>query len=199
MAAGTSIGAADGQRYTRVAITLHWVIAAAIAFNLWLGLGHDALPRNWQVMPVHKAVGITILALTLVRIGWRSTHPVPAPPRDIPVWQQRAASATHVLFYVLLLAIPLTGWAMSSGPNPRPLTWFGLVDIPYLPVSERVGGLGHDAHGVLAWAMIALIVLHVAAALRHHFGLRDDVLARMIPFFGVRADTAGRGNNSRAG
>ena len=171
------------DRYTRVAIALHWLIAALILFNLWLGLAHDSLPRDWKVMPVHKAVGITVLALTLVRIGWRIAHPAPPLPDTVPRWERLAAHANHFGFYALMLLIPLTGWAMVSGTDKRrPLDWFGVFDIPYLPVSNAVGGVGHELHEVLGWLMIALIVLHVAAALKHHFVSRDAVLTRMLPF-----------------
>lgn len=169
------------ERYTRGAIAFHWTIAALIVCNLWLGLFHDDLPSDWKVMPVHKAVGISILALTIARIGWRLAHRAPPPPRDLPRWQQLVARATHYLLYFLMLAMPLTGWAMSSGPKPRPLTWFGLFDIPYLPVSKAGSGWSHDAHALLGWGLIALLALHVAAALYHHFLLRDNVLVRMAP------------------
>ena len=171
------------DRYTGVAIALHWTIAALILLNLWLGLAGDSLPKDWKVMPVHKAIGITVLALTLVRIGWRVTHPAPPLPEDMPHWERVAAHANHYAFYGLMLLLPLTGWAMVSGTDKRrPLEWFGLFDIPYLPVSKAVGGLGHDLHGLFGWAMIALAVLHIGAALKHHFVARDTVLTRMLPF-----------------
>lgn len=169
------------DRYTRVAIVLHWVIAALIVFNLWLGLAHDSLPRNWQVMPLHKSVGLTVLALTIARIGWRLAHPVPPLPGDLKPWEKAVANASHFLLYALMLAIPLTGWMMVSGPQRRPLQWFSLFDVPYLPLSAAAADFGHEAHELLGWGMIALLVLHVGAALRHHFLLRDQVFARMTP------------------
>ncbi len=169
------------ESYTRVAITFHWVIAALIVFNLWLGLAHESLPKDWQVMPVHKSIGLTVLVLTLGRIAWRVTHPAPPLPGDLTPWERLGAKASHFLLYTLMLALPLTGWAMSSGPKRYPLSWFWLFDVPYLPASAAVAKTGHDMHGVFGWAMIGLLVLHVAAALRHHFLLRDSVLARMTP------------------
>lgn len=169
------------ERYTRVAIAFHWVIAALIVINLGLGIAHDSLPKDWQVMPLHKSIGLTVLALTIGRIVWRLMHPAPPLPGDLKPWERMSAHVSHFLLYAFMLALPLTGWAMSSGPKRRPLEWFGLVDVPYLPVSPAAAGLGHDAHGVLGWAMIALLVLHIGAALRHHFLLRDNVLARMTP------------------
>lgn len=181
------------ERYNRTAIALHWVTAVLILFNLWLGLAHDSLPSDWKVMPAHKAVGITVLALTLVRIGWRLAHSAPPAPTDVPAWQGMAAKASHFLLYAFLLFMPLTGWAMVSGSKRRPLEWFGLFDIPYLPVSDAVAGFGHEAHELLGWGMIGLLVVHVAAALRHHFLLRDNVLARMTP--GVATPGEGQGKS----
>lgn len=176
------------DRYNRVAIAFHWSIAALIVLNLWLGLAHESLPKDWQVMPVHKSIGITILVLTLGRIAWRLAHPVPPLPGDLTTWERVAANLSHALLYVFMLAMPLTGWAMVSGTKRYPLKWFGLFDLPYLPVSDTVSELGHDAHDLLGWGLIALLAVHVGAALRHHFLLRDNVLARMTP--GVRAPDA---------
>ena len=170
-----------GERYSRGAIAFHWTIAALIIFNLWLGIAHDSLPKDWKVMPVHKAVGVTVLILTLARIGWRMAHPVPPMPTHMPAWERAAANASHFLLYAFMLIMPLSGWAMVSGVKRRPLEWFGLFDIPYLPVSQGVADIGHEVHEILGWGFVALIVVHIAAALRHHFLLRDNVLARMLP------------------
>ena len=170
------------DRYTRGAIAFHWIIAAAILFNLWLGIWHESLPREWRVMPVHKATGITILVLSVARLAWRLTHRPPPLPATVPGWERAAAKAVHRTFYFLMIAVPLAGWAMSSvGTPPRPLDWYGLFPIPYLPVSAAVGDLGHDAHVILGYALAALVVIHIAAALRHHLLLRDATLVRMLP------------------
>ena len=132
-------------------------------------------------MPVHKAVGITVLVLTLGRIAWRLAHPAPPLPGDLKPWERAAANASHVALYAFMLAMPLTGWAMVSGAKRRPLEWFGLFDIPYLPVSDALSDIGRQAHELLGWGLIALLIVHVGAALRHHFLLRDNVLARMTP------------------
>lgn len=169
------------ERYSRGAIAFHWIIAALIVFNLWLGLAHDSLPRDWKVMPVHKATGITILALTLARIAWRFARPAPALPTTLSTWERGAAHVSHFLLYAFMLVMPFSGWAMVSGPKRRPLQWFGQFDIPYLPVSPGVADIGHEVHEILGWGFVALIALHVVAALRHHFLLRDTVLVRMLP------------------
>lgn len=171
-------------RYSHGAILLHWLIAALLIFNLAYGLAHDSLPRDWRIMPIHKAIGITVLVLTLARIGWRLTHPAPRLPAHLVGWERTAAHVSHFLLYAFMLAIPLSGWAMSSGPEPRPLTWFGLFDIPYLPVSEAMSDFGHEAHEILGYAAIALLLVHIGAAFRHHYLIRDEVMARMTP--GVR-------------
>lgn len=176
------------DRYTRVAIGLHWGIAALVLFNLFLGLGNDALPRDWQIMPVHKAVGIAVLFLSIIRLAWRLGHRPPPPDATIAPLARIAASVSHWAFYALLIVVPLTGWLMVSGAETRrPLPFFWLFDIPYLPVGKAMGGLGHDAHGLLGLLMLGLVILHVAAALWHHLVRRDTVLARMVPGLRPRA------------
>lgn len=170
------------ERYSTVAILFHWTIAFLVIVNLIVGIGHDYVPAMRAWMPGHKAIGITVLALTLARVGWRLAHRPPTLPAYVSGWQRGAAHATHWGLYALLLLMPLSGWMMVSGPEKRrPLTWFGTFDIPYLPVSAGGADAGHSAHGLLGWLMIALAVLHVAAALHHHLVRRDGVLLRMAP------------------
>ncbi len=170
----------DTARYSTVAMWFHWVIAAMIVANLAIGLLHDSVLGF--AFPIHKALGMTVLALTAARVAWRLTHHAPPLPAHTPAWERGAAHATHWALYALMIAMPVTGWMMASGSaQRRPLTWFNLFDIPYLPIGPAVGGVGHEAHGILGWLMLALVVLHVGAALRHRFILRDGVLARMAP------------------
>lgn len=172
------------DRYSRGAIWFHWIIAALVAVNLAIGLLHDSLFEGVAgAIRLHKSIGLSVLALTLARIGWRLTHRPPRLPAGLPSWERTAARASHLAFYALLLLLPLSGWAMgSAGREARyPTRWFGLFDVPHLPVSARTAGLGDAAHSVLGYAMAALVVLHMAAALRHHFVLRNAVLARMLP------------------
>lgn len=173
------------QRYSTVAIWFHWGIALLVLANLVIGIGHDGIPALRSLMGAHKAIGITVLALTALRVAWRLGHRAPPYPASMAGWEKGLAHANQWALYLLLIAMPLTGWLMVSapGPQPRPLTWFGLFDLPLLPASNGAADLGHDAHGLLGWVMVALIVLHVAAALRHHFIRRDHVLARMAPVF----------------
>lgn len=169
------------ERYSRGAITFHWTIALLVIVNLVIGIGHDYIPALKAWMAAHKAIGITVLVLTFGRVAWRFAHRPPPLPADVRPWERGVAHATHWTLYLLLLAMPLSGWAMVSGPERRPLTWFGAFDIPYLPVSKAGSEIGGNAHGLLGWLMLALVVLHVAAALRHHFLLRDTTLWRMAP------------------
>ncbi|MEJ7932798.1 cytochrome b [Sphingobium sp. AN558] len=168
-------------RYSAVARTLHWIMAILILFNLWLGLFHESLPKEWKVMPVHKSVGLTVLALTILRIIWRLTHKPPPLPLAMPRWETAAANVTHMLFYAFMLLVPLTGWIMSSAGD-RPLNWFFLFDVPKFAVSkgDAIVGVSHDAHGLMGYVWTVLIALHIGAALRHHFVLKDGVLRRML-------------------
>jgi cytochrome b561 len=170
------------DRYSSVAIAFHWTIAALVILNLIGGLFHDAMPRDWGVMPMHKATGVTILLLSLGRLAWRLTHQPPAASSDLPAWERALAKTVHWGFYVLMIVVPLTGWAMvSNAEKLRPLEWYGLFPIPYLPVSRATADVAHEGHELLGYLFAALVVLHVAAALRHHFILRDSVVRRMTP------------------
>ena len=178
---------AMGERYSGVAILLHWLIAFFVVVNLIVGIGQEQVPAMRAWIPGHKAIGITVLALTAARLAWRLTHRPPSLPADMSRGERGLAHAMHWALYGLLVLMPLTGWMMVSGPgHRRPLTWFGAFDIPYLPMSEGSADLGHGAHGLLGWLMVALVLIHIAAALRHHFILRDRVLARMAPIAGRR-------------
>lgn len=174
------------SRYSAGAIFLHWTIAALIIVNLVLGLGHESLSKDSipMVMGWHKSIGVTVLALSLARLAWRLANPAPPLPPAMPGWQVAAARATHIFFYVAMIALPLTGWLMSSASPIRfPLTFFGLFPIPYLPVeqSREMARNWGSAHEILGYATIFVLALHVAGALKHHFIDRDDVLRRMLP------------------
>jgi cytochrome b561 len=169
------------QRYSSVAIAFHWIIAALVIFNLIVGLLHDSVPALRALMGAHLAVGITVLVLTLARIAWRLAHPAPPLPDSVPGWERSVAASVRVIFYLLLLVMPLTGWIMvSSGSHAHPISWFGLFDVPMLSIPS-LGGAAHTTHSVLGYLFAALVVLHIGAALRHHFILRNGVLGRMIP------------------
>jgi len=172
-----------GDRYTGGAIFLHWTIAALVLANLFIGLFHESLLEGMPLMPLHKSIGVTVLALSVARLGWRLVHRPPPLPEAMARWEKALAKGVHWVFYALLLALPLTGWAFSSNPaRPRPVDWFGLFELPLLPVNGAVAAASHAAHEMLGLLMTALVLLHVAAALRHHFIRRDHALARIAPW-----------------
>jgi len=171
-------------RYDGVAIAAHWLLALAIVSNLALGFYmHDLelSPQRLKLFNYHKWAGITILALSALRLAWRLTH---APPADLPMpaWQRAAAHAVHRAFYVLFFAVPLAGWAYSSAAG-FPVVWFGVLPLPdWVPVDRTWADALKAVHKAAATALALLVLLHVAAALKHHLIDRDGLLQRMRPF-----------------
>ena len=171
-------------RYGFVAQGLHWVIAGLLIVQVTLGKIADDLPLGLDKLALtarHKSVGITILALAAIRLAWRLIDRPPAPP-PMPRWQFVASRLTHAAFYVLLFAMPLSGWLMSSASN-YPVSWFGLVQLPdFVRPDEGLEQLLEEVHETLAKVLITLAILHVAAALKHQFIDRDGLLTRMLPW-----------------
>ncbi len=182
---------ASGSSYTAVAKTLHWLIAVAIIAMLIIGWTMTSLPKGEEKFALfqwHKSIGITILLLSVLRLIWRLAHSAPPLPAAMPRWEKIAARASHALFYVLVIGMPLTGWAIvSSSPLNLPTMLYGLVPWPNLPVlpdlanKKEIGHVLGGVHGYGAYILATLLALHVAAALKHHFMDRDDVLTRMMP------------------
>lgn len=173
-------------RYTSVAIWLHWLIGLAIIANIAIAeLTEDlARPERMEWMNLHKALGILVLLLSVARLVWRLGHTPPPLPASTPTWQAWASKATHVLLYVLMLGLPISGWIwMSVGPEPHLISMFGLFDWPALPVgnSEALGDAMHEAHEIMGEAMLILVGLHILAALKHQFIDRDNLIGRMRP------------------
>lgn len=181
------------QAYTRTAIALHWLIAVLILAALPLGLAMTEMPLSPQKLKFyawHKWLGVTVFLLVLPRLAWRLTHRPPPLPSSVPAWQQQAAQVTHGLLYALMLAIPLTGWLMSSAKGFQTV-YLGLIPIPdLLAKDEALGEVLATVHAVLAYALMVLLTVHVAAALKHHWVDRDEVLARMLPWIKPRKDAA---------
>jgi cytochrome b561 len=182
----------SARRYSAVAILLHWTSALGVLVLIGMGLimTHAGLApmRQFQLYQWHKSVGITVLALTVLRLAWRLTHRPPPHPPGMPAHERAAASAAHGLLYLLLVGLPLTGWAVVSlSPFNIPTVLYGLVPWPHLPLAAYVPdqavaeGALKLVHAYGAWLLMAFLILHVAAALRHHLILRDDVLRRMLP------------------
>lgn len=168
------------QRYSTIAIALHWLIALALAFQLALGFSMPKDASGFALYQLHKSVGVTILLLTLARLAWRLTHR--PPPAVEGGFQGFLAKAVHVLLYVFMIGAPLAGWAMvSTDPTGIPTVLYGTIPWPHLPLPAGINEPAEEAHELLAWIGLALIVLHVAGALRHQFWLKDGLLRRMAP------------------
>lgn len=198
------------QRYTRVAVVLHWTIAALIALNLAIGWFMEDLAEPYRtiVVRIHQSSGMTVLVLTVVRIAWRLTHrPPPFDPRVSPV-ERRTAGAVHVILYIAMLAIPLSGWALisanppryetpadtasASAPQRKYIMIWGVIPLypiaPIQAIASEPGGVARqhllherivDAHEVAGYGLLALMALHILAALKHQFLDRQAALSRM--------------------
>ena len=173
----------DAVRYTRTAIALHWLLALAIVGSFSMGVYMTDLPVSPQRLKLynwHKWAGICILSLSAVRLLWRLLH---RPPADVamPAWQQRASHAVHGLLYLLFFAVPLAGWAYSSASG-FPVVAFGVLPLPdFVSPDKALAEALKPLHKLLAFALAALVLAHVGAALKHHFVDRDGLLDRMRP------------------
>lgn len=172
------------ERYTRTAIALHWLAVLLIFAAFPLGVYmHDLplSPTKLQLYSYHKWIGISALMLAVLRIVWRARHTPPLLPETMPRWQQLASHATHHLLYVLLFAVPLSGWLMSSAKGFQTV-WFGVLPLPDLIGKDKVlGSLLTTLHQGLNFALLLLVLLHVAAVFKHRFIDRDNIWARMWP------------------
>jgi cytochrome b561 len=169
-------------RYTTPAIVLHWLVALLIFVGFPLGVYMHELPLSptkLQLYSYHKWIGITVLMLAGLRVVWRLTHRPPPLPDSVVRWQRQASAVVHGLLYVLILAIPLSGWLMSSAKG-FPVVWFGVLPLPDLIGKDKaLGDLLVEVHETLNFTLLALVVLHVGAALQHHFIERQPFLQRM--------------------
>ncbi len=181
------------DRWGPVSQALHWLIVLMILGLAIVGLTMGELPKTpkyFWVYTAHKSMGLTVLGLVLVRIGWRLYAGAPKPVAGTPTWQERIATVTHWMLYALILAMPLSGWLYDSASGLRPFRWFGLFDVPKLTApNDALRDASHAAHEWLFWVLVALVALHAAAAFYHHVFLRDATLTRMLP--GGRKTAAG--------
>lgn len=174
-------------RYSRVAMALHWAGALLVAANVAAGYWMEGRPRGaakMEAFQLHMSLGVTILVLSAARLAWRLAVPPPPWPSAVAPWQRAIASVTHACFYGLLLVLPISGWVIASAsPLDLPKDWFGLVPWPDLPLatSRPTARAAAGAHGTLVTCLYALLVLHLAGALRH-LAARDGLAGRMIPF-----------------
>ncbi len=189
-----------GNRYTAVAIFLHWAMALGILALIVIGLAMTHVKLKpfdlFRLYQLHKSIGITILLAAFLRLAWRLMHKPPALPAAMPPAERKAAEATHLLLYFYLFVLPLTGWAVVSAAVLNVPTYlYGIIPWPHLPIlptlhnKKPVEHVLALTHTYLAWSLIALLVLHIGAALRHHLILRDDILTRMLPWGRRQAKT----------
>jgi cytochrome b561 len=159
-------------------------MAALILAQIAVGLAAAA----WRISPTklelfvwHKSIGMLILLLVALRLGWRFLNPTPLLPGGMPEWERTAARASHALLYALMVALPITGWIINSAAN-IPFRIFWLVPLPPIVAPDKVVASSFAVvHGVLVATLAVVLVAHVGAALRHHFVKRNTVLARMLP------------------
>lgn len=168
--------------YTRTAVTLHWLVAGLVLSALFMGWVMTDMaisPARLKVYNYHKWIGVTVLALAVLRLAWRLRHPAPPLP-PMARWQRSAAHAGHGLLYLLLLAVPMAGWVYSNASG-YPVVYLGKLPLPNLVGRDKA--LAADwllVHQWLAWTLAAMVALHVLAALHHQFIVRDNTLRRML-------------------
>ncbi|MES2742718.1 MAG: cytochrome b [Pseudomonadota bacterium] len=172
------------QRYTKTAMAIHWLSALLIICAFTLGLVMTDIPgftpSKLKYYSWHKWMGVTVLALACLRVLWRSFHrPPPAPP--MPAWQHRAANASHILLYILIFAVPVSGYLYTLAAGV-PVVYLGLFQLPvFMEANAALKPVLKNLHYALNLTLAAVVAVHAAAALKHHFLDRDDVLKRMLP------------------
>lgn len=192
--------AAHRTHYSAVAILLHWLIAALIFTNIWYGwrMGQLKGLAQYELFQLHKSIGVSVLILSVIRLGWRVMNPAPALPASMTRLERGVAGVTHWVLYGFMLILPLTGWVVvSASPYNLPTLLFKTVPWPHLAfvhdlpmatrklIEDQVG----DVHAWLAWSLLALAALHVAAAIKHLVWDRDDVAARILPILRRRGSS----------
>lgn len=188
----------DDFHWGTVAKSFHWIVALAIlgngVFGLCMDLARNPMQKiNW--LALHKSIGLTVLALMLLRLAWRWRD---GRPREEPAprWQLLASRAVHVLLYLLALALPLSGWWFNSVTG-KPLQWFKLFNLPGIAAkNDALRHFSHAVHEYLFWFLVLVLVAHVGAALKHHVFDGDDVLRRMLPFGRLRNGKTQAGERS---
>ena len=174
----------DSATWGLPSIVLHWLSVLLILSIAVIGLYMTEMPNSMvklKTYALHKSLGITVLGLTALRLGWRLYAGAPHPVPDTARWQRQAASASHALMYAMLALLPLSGWAYNSTSNFA-LQWFGLINLPRLvPADPALKSLALSLHNSLFWVLMALVLIHAGAALWHHLVRRDATLSRMLP------------------
>lgn len=170
-------------RYSPTLRALHALMALLILGNLWLGLSLESISpmsRKFQAFSWHKLMGLIVLVLLLARVLWRWRHGAPAWPTSLPNWQRMAAKIGHALLYALMFAVPVSGWLYHSATGLK-LRWFGWLSVPNLIApNPTLKPILQTLHVGLCWTLMAVLILHIAAALKHHFWDRELPLGRMF-------------------
>jgi cytochrome b561 len=171
------------KQYTLIAIGLHWWVALLIVITFPLGIYmHDLpfSPTKLKLYSWHKWIGVTAFLFVVIRTAWRMSHTPPALPDSMANWQKLASHIMHGLLYFLMVAIPLSGWLMSSAKGFQTV-WLGVLPLPdLLEKNKELGNLLAIVHKILNFSLLGLVILHVLAALKHHFIDKDLILRRML-------------------
>ncbi len=185
----------SSTRWGSLSQFLHWLIVAFVVAQVTLALVFKSLHRGpllFTLVNIHKSIGITIFALMLIRLLWRWGNRVPDLPAALTPYERILARSTHVALYAILLVMPLTGW-LGSAAHGIPVRWFALVTLPGIVAKSLVlSKLMFVAHFWLAILLGVIVTVHIAAALRHHFVLRDDTLRRMVPMRTAKSGGLGK-------
>lgn len=170
------------RQFNLLAQLLHWTMAAAILAMLFIGVAMmTSLTWRPRLLDLHQPLGMAILLLAIVRWVNRLRHGAPALPADIPRWQAISAKASHWVLYALMFSLPLLGWAVRSAGG-WPVTMFPGVTLPHIAPTNSVWyAVLRDAHGMLAWLLFAVVLMHLSAALMHAWVRRDGVFSTMTP------------------
>lgn len=174
------------RAYTGIAKIFHWLLALMIIISFSVGLymvDQPFSPQRLKLYNWHKWAGVTILALSALRLLWRLYQPAPALPATMLAWQKMVSNWVHIFLYILFFAVPLTGWVYSSAAG-FPIVWFGVLPLPDMVSKNReLAEFLKPFHWIAAYSLAGMVLIHIAAALKHHFIERDDVLKRMLPAF----------------
>ena len=195
------------RRYSRTAMVFHWLVALLIFANVALMWVVDSLPDDWvrPTINTHKSIGITVLGLAVMRVLWRATHPAPPLPASYPGWERWSAHAAHGALYLLIFALPLSGWAHDSAwkeAASHPMFLYGLVPWPRIGWLTAIDpsqkdywhGLLGSVHTSFAYVLYAMVAAHVLGALKHQWLDREPELQRMLP--GSSGAQAAEGSNA---
>ena len=175
------------RRYSNAAVAFHWITAALVLLQIWLGLSFADMergPARTNLFNWHKTIGAIIFLTVLARLTYRLMNPPPPYPPELPRWERLAGTWNHRLFYLVLIALPIGGLiAVSGHTEGSTISLLGGLAIPKIPgISKEMGELAGGAHSAAAWFLIVLIVLHLAAALKHQFFDKNRAAGRMPPF-----------------